>query len=72
MSGIATITKLSINSISSTGPYLFIASDATIGTYDTNNSIYPWFVEMDGDAKFESINCQNTTTTSKLRVTNTK
>ena len=68
VSGTATITKLSINSTmrnnnnlfncstSSTGPYLFIANDATIGTYDTNNSIYPWFVEMDGDAKFNSIN----------------
>ena len=43
-------------STSSTGPYLFIANDATIGTYDTNNSIYPWFIEMDGDAKFNSIN----------------
>jgi hypothetical protein len=84
VSGTGTITKLSINSsmrsnndlfncsTSSTGPYLFIGGDATIGTYDTNNSIYPWFIEMDGDAKFNSINCTNTTTTSKLTVTNTK
>ncbi len=84
VSGTATINKVSINSTmrsnndlfncstSSTGPYLFIANDATIGTYNTNNSTYPWFVEMDGDAKFESINCPITTTTSKLTVTNTK
>ena len=84
VSGTATITKLSINSTmrsnndlfncstSSTGPYLFIANDATIGTYNTNNSTFPWFVEMDGDATFQTINCPNTTTTSKLTVTNTK
>ena len=36
--------------------YLFIANDATIGTYNTNTSLFPWFIEMDGDAKFNSIN----------------
>jgi hypothetical protein len=53
VSGTATITKLSINSTmrsnndlfncstSSTGLYLFIANDATIGTYNTNNSTFP-------------------------------
>ena len=68
VSGTSTITKLLIISTmrnnnnlfncstSSTVSYLFIANDATIGTYDTNNSTYPWFVEMDGDAKFNSIN----------------
>ena len=84
VSGTATINKVSINSSMwstadlfnastlSTGPYLFIGGDATIGTYNTNNSTFPWFVEMLGNAQFQSINCPNTTTTSKLTVTNTK
>jgi hypothetical protein len=53
-------------SSSSTGPYLFIGGDCTIGTYDTNTSSFPWFVEMDGDATFQSVNCNN------LSVKNTK
>jgi hypothetical protein len=74
VSGTATITKLSINSTmrsnndllnassSSTGPYLFIGGDCTIGTYDTNTSSFPWFVEMDGDATFQSVNSPSIST----------
>ena len=43
-------------SSSSTGPYLFIGGDYTIGTYNTNNSTFPWFIEMDGDSTFQSVN----------------
>jgi len=41
-------------SSSSTGPYVFIGGYCTIGTYNTNNSSFPWFIEMmDGDATFK-------------------
>jgi hypothetical protein len=49
-------------SSSSTGPYLFIGSDCTIGTYDTNNSSFPWFIEMDGDATFSTVNSPSIST----------
>ncbi len=80
MSGTATINKVSINSnmrstndllnvsSSSTGPYLFIGGDITIGTYNTNNSTFPWFVEMDGDATFSTVNSPSIST-SYLRTT---
>ncbi len=69
VSGTSTTSKLSINSTmrsnndlfnassSSTGPYLFIDGDVTIGTYDTNTSSFPWFVELDGDSTFQTVNC---------------
>jgi hypothetical protein len=74
VSGIAIINKISINSTlrssndllnvssSSTGPYLFIGNDCTIGTYNTNNSTFPWFIEMDGDATFSTVNSPNIST----------
>jgi hypothetical protein len=80
VSGTATINKVSINSTmrsnndllnassSSTGPYLFIGGDCTIGTYNTNNSSFPWFVEMDGDATFQTVNSA-TVSTSHLKTT---
>ena len=82
VSGTATITKLSINSTmrssndlfnassSTTGPYLFIGGDCTIGTYNTNNSTFPWFVEMDGDANFSTVNSP-TISTPHLKATGT-
>jgi len=53
-------------SSSSTGPYLSIGGDCTIGTYNTNNSTFPWFVEMDGDATFSTV----TTTTGNIGTLN--
>ena len=79
VSGTATINKVSINSTirssndllnvssSSTGPYLFIGSDCTIGTYNTNNSSFPWFIEMDGDATFQSISTPHLKATGKIK-----
>ena len=80
VSGTATINKVSINSTmrssndllnvssSSTGPYLFVGGDITIGTYDTNTSSFPWFVEMDGDATFSTVNSP-TISTPHLKAT---
>ena len=28
-------------------------------TYNTNTSLFPWFIEIDGDTKFKSINLVN-------------
>ena len=30
-----------------------------LGTYNTNTSLFPWFIEIDGDTKFKSINLVN-------------
>jgi hypothetical protein len=47
--------KLNV-SLSSTGPYLFFNDGGTLGTYNTNTSSFPWFVELDGDSTFQSVN----------------
>ena len=39
--------KLNV-SLSSTG--------GTLGTYNTNTSSFPWFIELDGDASFSTVN----------------
>jgi len=79
VSGTATINKVSINSTlrssndllnvssSSTGPYLFIGNDITIGTYNTNNSTFPWFIEMDGDSTFQSVSTPHLKATGKIK-----
>jgi hypothetical protein len=75
----ATINKVSINSTmrsnndlfnvssSSTGPYLFIGGDCTIGTYNTSNSSFPWFVEMDGDSTFQSVSTPHLKATGRIK-----
>jgi hypothetical protein len=40
--------KLNV-SLSSTGPYLFFNDGG-------NTSSFPWFVELDGDSTFQSVN----------------
>ena len=52
-------------STTSTGPYLFFSDGGTLGTYNTNNSTFPWFIEMSGLASFPNVNC------NKLSVENT-
>jgi hypothetical protein len=46
-------------SLSNSGPYLFFNDGATLGTYNTNTSLFPWFVELNGDAKYRSIRSNN-------------
>ena len=46
-------------STSSTGPYMFFNDGGTLGTYDTTNSIFPWFVEMTGYGKFTEVSYKN-------------
>ena len=55
-------------SLSSTGPYLFFNDGGTLGTYNTNTSSFPWFVELDGDATFQSVN-SSSISTSYLKTT---
>ena len=43
-------------SLSSTGSYMFFNDGGTLGTYNTSNSRFPWFIELDGDASFQSVN----------------
>jgi hypothetical protein len=50
-------------SLSNTGPYLFFNEGGTLGLYNTNTSSFPWFVELDGDSTFQSVN--TTTLTSE-------
>ncbi len=58
-------------SLSSTGPYMFFNDGGTLGTYNTDTSSFPWFIELDGDASFQSVNCNNLTVkTTKIKVNN--
>ena len=57
--------KLNV-STTSTGPYMFFNDGGTLGTYNTTNSTFPWFIEMSGLASFPNVNCNN------LSVKNTK
>jgi hypothetical protein len=50
--------KLNV-STTSTGPYMFFNDGGTLGTYDTTNSIFPWFIEMTGYGKFTEISYKN-------------
>ena len=50
--------KLNV-STTSTGPYMFFNDGGTLGTYNTKTSLFPWFIEIDGDTKFKSINLVN-------------
>jgi lactam utilization protein B len=38
---------------------MFFNDGGTLGTYDTNNSIFPWFVEMSGYGKFNEVSYKN-------------
>jgi len=49
-------------SLSSTGPYLFFNAGGTLGTYDTNTSSFPWFIELDGDTSFKNVNSPSIST----------
>jgi hypothetical protein len=44
----------------------FFNDGGTLGLYNTDSSSFPWFVEVDGDSTFQSVNCNN------LSVKNTK
>jgi hypothetical protein len=46
-------------STTSTGPYMFFNDGGTLGTYDTTNLLFPWFVEMTGYGKFTEISYKN-------------
>ena len=46
--------KLNV-STTSTGSYMFFNDGGTLGTYNTNTSLFPWFIEIDGDTKSKSI-----------------
>jgi hypothetical protein len=59
--------KLNV-SLSSTGPYMFFNDGGTLGVYDTNTSSFPWFVELDGDATFSTVNSP-TISTPHLKAT---
>ena len=43
-------------SLSNTGSYMFFNDGGTLGTYNTTNSSFPWFIELDGDSSFQSVN----------------
>jgi hypothetical protein len=53
--------KLNV-SLSSTGPYLFFNDGGTLGLYNTDSLSFPWFVEVDGDATFQSVNSPSIST----------
>ena len=53
-------------SVTPTGNYIYLNNGGTFGAYNTNTSSFPWFIEMDGDSSFQSVNCYN------LSVKNTK
>ena len=59
--------KLNV-SLSSTGPYLFFNDGGTLGTYNTNTWSFPWFIKLDGDASFQSVNSPSIST-SHLKAT---
>jgi hypothetical protein len=46
-------------SISNTGPYMFFNDGGTLGTYNTNTSSFPWFIELNGDCKFRGVTFDN-------------
>ena len=46
--------------------YLQLNDGGTLGTYNTNTSSFPWFIEMSGLWSFPTVNCNN------LSVKNTK
>ena len=48
--------KLNV-SLSSTSPYLFFNDGGCLGPINTNNSTFPWFIEMLGLGSFPSVNC---------------
>ena len=50
----------------STGPYMFLNDGGALGTYNTNTSSFPWFIEMSGLWSFPTVKCNN------LSVKNTK
>ena len=52
--------KLNV-SLSSTGPYMFFNDGGTLGTYNTNTSSFPWFIEMSGLGSFQNVNCKKLT-----------
>jgi len=62
--------KLNV-STTSTGPYLFFNDGGTLGTYDTTNSIVPWFVEMSGYGRFDRISCINEQIDNDIITSNT-
>jgi hypothetical protein len=35
---------------------MFFNDGGTLGTYNTTNSTFPWFIELDGDSTFQSVN----------------
>ena len=46
-------------SLSNSGSYLFFNEGATLGTYNTDNSWFPWFIELTGYARFNKISYKN-------------
>jgi len=49
-------------SLSSTGPYMFFNDGGTLGVYNTDLALFPWFVEVDGDATFSTVNSPSIST----------
>ena len=54
-------------SLSSTGPYMFFNDGGTLGLYNTNSLSFPWFVEVDGDASFQSVSTPHLKATGKIK-----
>ena len=50
-------------SLSNSGSYMFFNDGGTLGLYNTNTSSFPWFVEVDGDSSFQSVNCKKLSST---------
>ena len=50
--------KLNV-STTSTGPYMFFNDGGTLGTYNTNTSSFPCFIEKSGLGSFPTVNCNN-------------
>jgi hypothetical protein len=58
--------KLNV-SLSSTGSYLFFNDGGTLGLYNTDSLSFPWFVEVDGDASFQSVSTPHLKATGKIK-----
>ena len=54
-------------SLSNSGPYLFFNDGGTLGTYDTNTSSFPWFIELDGDSSYKSVSTPHLKVTGKIK-----
>jgi hypothetical protein len=53
--------------LTSTGPYMFFNDGGTLGTYNTNTSSFPWFIEMSGYSNFQTVNCNKTLSVSNIK-----